>query len=85
MNLADYALLASGKQCISCAKAFREPITIEYYPHTQGWLIEGFTECQWLYVTCTYCHYQNALWKLGVKGSVHELLQSSARAHHLLH
>lgn len=85
MNLADYARLVLGTRCILCEEAFQEPITIGHYQHTQGWLVENFSELQWLYITCYYCDYQNALWKLGVKGSVHDLLRSSAQAHDLLH
>lgn len=84
MDLAGYAKLVLGKHCILCEKVFTEPITIEYYTHTQGWLVEGFTERQWLYITCFYCRYQNALWKLGIKGGAYELLQYPERTY-LLH
>jgi len=39
---------------------------IEMYPHEGGWTVKGMKEKQWLYIPCSKCHYEWALWKLGV-------------------
>jgi hypothetical protein len=31
---------------------------LEYYPHPNGWEVEGFSEKQWLYRTCLECGHQ---------------------------
>jgi len=38
---------------------------IRYYPHPNGWDIEGLGRV-WLYIRCPKCGYDWSLWKLGV-------------------
>ncbi|HEY4477068.1 MAG TPA: hypothetical protein VJB56_00380 [Candidatus Paceibacterota bacterium] len=85
MNLAYYAKLASGKQCISCAKTFVKPIIIQHYDHSDGWLVDGFIKHQWLYITCSYCDYQNALWKLNTPGRRPKNVQYNLANNRTLH
>jgi hypothetical protein len=40
-------------------------LPLRYYPHSAGWNVQGLGSV-WLYVQCPQCHYQWALWKLGV-------------------
>jgi len=45
------------------------PDEIQHYPHASGWEVEdsnGFVTRLWLYVTCSTCGYDWALWKLGI-------------------
>jgi len=65
MKLEDYQRLLEGKHCKWCGTPLWNQ-RIEYYPHSDGWEVEGFLEKQWLYVTCPKCGYQWALWKLGI-------------------
>lgn len=68
MTLEDYAFIVSGRKCIGCKKPFPLPIKIARdNSGPDGWEVEGFSERQWLSVTCS-CGYQNALWKLGIIG-----------------
>lgn len=69
MTLEDYARLVREKCCVGCKRPFTLPIKIEHYPHSDGWLVNGFEDRQWLYVTCKHCDYQSALWKIGIAGS----------------
>lgn len=39
---------------------------IEHYDHDGGRQVEGFSQRQWLYTTCSGCDYQWALHKLGL-------------------
>lgn len=79
MKLEDYAKLAEGKRCVSCGRtipAIRQirPVSetpprgwvLEYYPHDGGWDVDGFPHKLWLYIVCPKCHYQSALWKIGI-------------------
>lgn len=66
MKWHDYAKLVEGKTCRTCGK--RLPAKVEGYPHDGGWIVDGFTSRQWLYVHCSSCGYDNALWKLGIPG-----------------
>ncbi len=68
MTLAEYAAKAAHKPCVSCINPLPSSPEVEYYDHSGGWEVEGFSERQWLYVTCA-CGYPNALWKLGIMGS----------------
>jgi len=61
-TLSDYARLVVGKKCRSCGKKLSAKV--EHYPHDGGWVVAGFLGRQWLYVRCSKCGYQNALWKL---------------------
>ena len=40
--------------------------SVHGYEHVGGWVVHGYDEKQWLYIVCPKCHYQWALWKLGV-------------------
>lgn len=50
----------------SCGFVGLNKLKIEHYTHNGGWIVEGFQDKQWLYVTCPKCGYQWALWKLGI-------------------
>lgn len=39
---------------------------IDMYPHEGGWIIDGMSEKQWLYIHCNKCDYDWPIWKLGV-------------------
>jgi len=47
--------------CICGAKL--DGYSIKSYDHEDGIEIEGYTEKQWVYVTCS-CNYQMAYWKI---------------------
>ena len=64
-TLNDYRKQIQEDKC-SCGFEGLKDLPIEHYPHSAGWIIDGFAEKQWLYVTCPECGYQWALWKLGV-------------------
>ena len=64
-TLNDYGKQIQEDKC-SCGFEGLKDLPIEHYPHSAGWIIDGFAEKQWLYVTCPECGYQWALWKLGV-------------------
>lgn len=49
--------------CRACGTTL--PSEIEHYSHPSGWEVPGMEEKQWLFITCSHCGYQNALWKLG--------------------
>ena len=68
MTLKEFAAKAAGRPCNSCSRPLPATIEIEHYDHDGGWEVEGFAVKQWLYATCPACEYQNALWKLGIKG-----------------
>ena len=69
LTLGDYAKMVIGKNCFSCSKMFSLPITLEHYPHTNGYDVAGFVEKEWLFVVCSNqkCKYQNSLESLGIK------------------
>lgn len=56
--------LIGDKCCRWCGADL--PSTVYGYPHSEGWEVEGYEERLWLYMLCTKCGYQWALWKLGV-------------------
>ncbi len=62
-SLIDYEDMIKDKNCSYCNGHLGG---IEYYPHDGGWLVDGFSERQWLYKTCMKCGYQWALRKIGV-------------------
>ena len=68
LGLEDYDRLVEGRPCMSCQLPL--PGAVEHYDHSGGWEVRGFTERQWLFVTCPNrkCEYPNALWKLGITG-----------------
>jgi len=39
---------------------------IRNYPHSGGYMIEGYEEKQWLFVVCS-CRYEWSMEKLGIK------------------
>lgn len=79
MTLKDYSSAAVRKKCVGCGHKTSFNPKIEYYNHESGWLVENFNVRQWLYVKCLNCHYDNALWKLGVPGAVEESKNEWAR------
>lgn len=75
LNLKDYGKLVRGKACRSCGHNL--PARVKHYPHAGGWILAGHTERQWLYVHCSRCGYDNALWKLGIRGDVDHLPEAT--------
>jgi len=69
-ELCDYAKLLREKRCPGCEKPLSQ--SIQHYNNTGGWEVKGFQVRQWLYVNCPTCKYDWALWKLGIRGRVHE-------------
>jgi len=62
-KLEDYQKMLEDKYCAWCGTPLKD-CKIEHYPHSDGWEVEGFSEKQWLYVTCPNCGYTWSLWKL---------------------
>lgn len=55
----------SVHRCQYCgADLMKRPISA--YPHSGGWKVSGYTELLWLFIHCLSCHYDWAIWKLGV-------------------
>ena len=50
-------------KCI-CGTTLRGTNTHHYGPHTSGIHLQGHTEKQWVYVTCTKCGYDMSLTKI---------------------
>lgn len=88
-SIGDYEAEVIGCPCGDCGEILGAAGTADFgvptapfidnYPHPQGWEVEGFAERQWLYITCEHCRYQNALWKLGVEGSLDSVHEKIAR------
>lgn len=53
----------------SCGADLKDQPIIAY-PHGAGWKVKDLDSLQWLYIVCPKCHYQWALWKLGVSRGV---------------
>jgi len=67
-SLDDYAEMVEGTKCKWCGKVFIvEGSDIDYYDHSDGWTVKGFSKKQWLSVHCETCEYDWSLWKLGVE------------------
>lgn len=64
MRLEEFEAKVAGKKCFSCGQ--RLPGKIDYYEHSDGWEVEGFSSRLWLYVECSKCGYQSSLETLGV-------------------
>lgn len=77
MKLADYAALAVGLPCYGCGSPLSDKI--ETANHKEGWLVEEFAVRQWLWVNCTHCSTQVALWKIGIPGCLSIGPNESAR------
>ena len=69
MTLDEYARLLDGRPCRDCG-ARLPASSLRHYEHSGGWRVDGFTKREWLYAVCSSCGYQNALWKIGIVGSV---------------
>ena len=73
MALSQFAELVEGKDCCVCHQQLSLPIKVEFYPHSDGWRMSGFSERQWLFVVCTNkvgrkkCNFQNSFEVLGIK------------------
>lgn len=67
-DLGEYANQITRKKCTCGADLPTSAFDIEHYSHDGGWKVKGYTEKQWLYITCPNrkCGYQWSLWKLGV-------------------
>jgi hypothetical protein len=64
LKLESFRDLIKKHEC-DCGESLRHS-DIEHYDHPAGWNVKGFQKPQWLYLTCSKCGYQWALWKLGV-------------------
>jgi len=65
-SLAVYRSKIKTFDCLSC-KADLSKAPISFYPHALGWKLWGLKFRQWLFIRCTHCGYDIALWKLGVQ------------------
>jgi hypothetical protein len=65
MNLQEYAELITGKTCWICGRAL--PCEVEHKPHPFGWVVDGYEEKQWLFITCPGCGNELSLGKFGVE------------------
>lgn len=63
-TMKEYLEMVKGKRCLFCGEPL--PDKILHYDHDGGWDVLGFDKRQWLFIECDKCHYQWALWKLGV-------------------
>ena len=77
LTLEEYSKLVEGIECIGCGRPLKAPIQLDHYDHRGGWVVDGFSERQWLYVVCPSCYYQNALRKLGIAGCIEEINESA--------
>jgi hypothetical protein len=50
--------------CRTCGVPFPAN-QIYHYEHSDGWIVNGYKEKQWLFCICPICNYQYALQKLG--------------------
>lgn len=66
-TLEEYANEIKTTACKWCGNTLPTgPENIQNYNHDDGWEVVGFHHRQWLYIECSICKYQWALWKLGV-------------------
>lgn len=65
MKLGFYSESIRGAKCRFCGATLNHR-NVEYYDHDGGYEVEGFTQKQWLYVTCHKCGHQWSLVHLGV-------------------
>ena len=64
-NLGDLALLINETEPTCICGATLKGNGIDYWgPHDGGIHVEGETEKQWVYVHCSKCGYDMALWKI---------------------
>ena len=66
MKLGEYGKLAEGKKCRFCNSMLPHQC-VEYYDHDGGWKVDGFSQKQWLYLTCPGCGHQWSFAKLGIE------------------
>lgn len=64
-TLEEYGKIVQETCCRWCGEKL-DTSAVEGYPHDGGWTVDGFKDKQWLYIHCTKCNYDWALWKLGV-------------------
>ena len=62
-SLMDWLLKIKNTSCI-CGTPLL-PWNLMHRDSDAGWPVQGFTEKQWLHITCEKCQRENALWKLG--------------------
>lgn len=60
LSLKQYEMLSLSR----CPRDNALLSEVKRYPHSEGYPVEGFTEKQWLYKTCSKCRYDWALWKI---------------------
>lgn len=65
MKLIEYGKQVEGCKCRFCQSVLSHQ-SVEYYDHDGGYMVDGFQQKQWLYLTCPGCGYQWSLVKLGV-------------------
>ena len=65
INLESLARLIDEKKptCI-CGRTLKGGGIDHYGPHDGGVHVEGYTEKRWVYVHCSKCGYDMALWKI---------------------
>lgn len=52
------------KRCRWCGAKLAPPVLC--YEHEAGWKVAGYEKRMWLYIRCSKCGYDWALWKLGI-------------------
>jgi len=55
-------VVEKGGKC-TCGQLFKET-DIRNYDHPYGYVIEGYSNKQWIYFHCTKCDCDLALWKI---------------------
>jgi hypothetical protein len=68
-TLQDYyeqLMKTSTGKCEWCGHPFLLR-NMQHFDHSDGWPLEGSALLQWVFVHCTYCRYDWAIWKLGVE------------------
>jgi hypothetical protein len=52
-------------KCRNCGASLTHRPVLGYL-HDGGWIVPGIPGRYWLYISCSKCHYEWALWKLGL-------------------
>jgi hypothetical protein len=65
MKMSDYQAQIVGKVCPACKRPV--PSRIQFRDHAGGFKVDGFSQRQWLWVSCPGCSFDIALWKLGIE------------------
>ena len=57
--------LQKNPKCRWCGSSLKNG-EFKMYSHPEGWAVVGEDKKQWIYIVCLGCHYEWAIWELGV-------------------